>query len=130
MAIKCFYCDATFDDYRELALHVSSAKKGHRRGKKWAAKYLLINKLSPNKKHFEHRYTSPDADRDRRNRESVIMELSGVTRLVATFCPACKSNSYQNLPVEYTDSPFAWLSPTGAYQIICPHHQGRRYHVR
>ena len=43
MTVKCNSCGQPFEGYKELAFHISTSKKGHRKGKIWAAKYIHRN---------------------------------------------------------------------------------------
>ncbi len=119
MPVSCFYCDQTFEDFSALAVHIGSSKKGHRKGKRWAAKYLLLNKLSPNAKRKDNNRT-PLTEEDKANRASLIRELSGNKKAMTTYCPKCKGNAHQPVPIEYAESPAAWRTTSGVLIMNCP----------
>lgn len=113
MAVECFYCDFSAPDYQTLATHVSGSKKGHRRGKRWAAKYLMVNGLSFDKRHELPKRVANNPDKEKtafgdENRANSKRVLSGKTEFARVFCPWCKKHNQRELPVEYTGSQFAW----------------------
>ena len=118
---KCFNCDEVFPDYMALALHITSAKKGHRKGKRWAAKYLMLNKISIDKKRNNNR--TPLTEKDRENKRNSKLELSGQTQTLLTYCPKCKKSYKQAVPVEYAMSPTAWRNTKGILIMACPNCQ-------
>lgn len=112
----CHSCDKSFPDYRELALHILSTKKGHRKGRRWAAKYLShLNALA--RKELNHG-RSELTEADRENKRSTIRVLSGESVFVEALCPHCKRKSRQNLPIEYAESKEAWRSK-GSLVVLC-----------
>lgn len=119
MRIKCFKCDQPFENYTILAQHIVGSKKGHRRSKKWAAKYLLINKLSTNAKRKQPNRTPLTAD-EKSNKTSAFFELSGRSETKLTMCPQCKKGYEQLIPVEYISSPVAWRAGNGTLMKLCP----------
>ena len=124
MTISCHYCSATFEDYSKLAVHILSSKKGHRNGKKWAAKHLFINKLSARAKN-EKRERVPYTEQDKANRESLDRIISGETVMVLTKCPNCQRGSRQLIPIEYAESQDAWRADNGTLMMNCSTCQGR-----
>jgi hypothetical protein len=84
-------------------------KKGHKAGKHWAAKYIMVNGLSA-KNRTDRKLNGRIAltDEQKEAKESLVVTLSGRQKRAATICPKCKQSSLQILPVEYADSPFAW----------------------
>lgn len=108
MAEQCLNCHKYFEDYRELALHILSNKKTHRRGLKWAARYMTRQNQLDRKVSLQDRVrTSMDED-DRQNLRDSRRILSGRFKYAKTLCLRCKKIITQQLPVEYTDSPYAW----------------------
>ncbi len=106
MTVSCNSCQKPFADFNELALHISSQKKGHRKGKKWAAKYLMRTRQLDKKK-LNNGGIGLTSE-DRKNRETTIRELSGKNEMVIAHCPKCKTRKQQVLPVEYVSSSEAW----------------------
>ncbi len=101
----CRSCGQSFGDYKELAVHIASSKKGHRKGKLWAAKYLTrVNSLD-RKKLAEHK---PLTEADKENKQSTIRELSGEVENVLAVCPHCHKGHREVLPVEFTQNLEAW----------------------
>ena len=101
---ECRYCHQPTKDWHELAVHIIASKKGHRGGKKWAAKYLHRNLL--NKR--DHPERAPLTDEQREMREDTTRELSGQVEYANTICPKCKRQHREQLPIEFTESPTAW----------------------
>ncbi len=112
----CHSCQESFPDFESLAKHISSSKKGHRKGKRWAANYLFKVKQLNSKKEFNH---TPESPEDRENKLSCIRELSGETQFVKIICPSCKTFNQANLPVEYIQSKEAWRSKSGILVVNC-----------
>lgn len=109
MTPTCHTCHADFPDFYALALHISKSRAGHRKGKRWAAKYLLINKLSPEAKRDKEDYGRlPLPENYHENKQSTYRVLSGELVSVVTFCPRCKISRIKLLPVEFTQNPIAW----------------------
>ena len=119
MSEICNSCGEWFDDYTELARHIAGAKTGHKKGKKWAAKYLLrVNQLN-SKKEYEDKIPLSEEDKQNR-RELMNIQLSGQKKMVNTMCPHCKKAHAEALEVEYANSPFAWKSPQGSFiMVLC-----------
>lgn len=105
MTPSCHSCDQSFADYGELAKHIAASKKGHRKGKVWAANYLLRTRALDTKK-FEGR--RPLTEADKANKASTKLELSGATKDVLAVCPRCHKGHRESLPVEYAESNQAW----------------------
>jgi len=117
--IKCLSCDHTpFETYRELAKHIVSSRKGHRKGKRWASKYLLLNSLSPRKRRGTRTQSAP-TDGQKANKEDTRRELSGATEFVTTLCLKCRNAVIQGLPIEYVRSQDAWRIK-GYLVVMCP----------
>ena len=118
MSVVCHSCGDFFEDYTELAQHISSAKTKHRKGKKWAAKYLLRVNFLNQKRDLKPR--TPLTEQQKENRVSTFVELSGQNEIVSTFCSHCKSRTRQALPIEYTRSNTAWRNKQGTLVVSCP----------
>ncbi len=116
MTVICHSCNNDFPDFESLAKHIVASKKGHRRGKKWAAGYLLKVRALNAKKDFNY---VPMTQEDRENRASTIRELSGETQYVKIICPNCKTYNQLKLPVEYIESKEAWRSKVGTLIVNC-----------
>ena len=114
--VLCHSCNQPFSDYRELAQHIASNKKGHRRGKKWAAKYLLNIRALNKKKDMNGRVALTEADRE--NKKDTVRELSGETTVVEALCPHCKRKSRQIFPIEFGGSSEAWRDK-GCLVVLC-----------
>ena len=128
MLVECHTCHITFPDYHALAVHISSNKKGHARGKKWAAKFLLVNGLSAkNRLGKIQTERTPLTDQQKENIEDCQRELSGETELVKTICPnaKCRRITTQHIPVEHAQEPLAWRS-AGTLVIQCEYCRARQ----
>ena len=106
MSVSCHSCSEAFEDYKELALHIIASKK--HKGKKWAAKYIMINGLSPENRFERKQNGSPLTAEQRVSKEDCRRVLSGENEFVNTICPKCKRGGRPLLPVEYVESPVAW----------------------
>jgi hypothetical protein len=98
---KCHYCDhPVFADWKELAMHISTSKKGHRAGKRWAARYIVGNRLKAKKEQVRIPLTAEQ----KATKEDLRRELSGATEFVDTLCLKGKHIVRQCLPLEYAHS--------------------------
>jgi hypothetical protein len=104
--IKCLSCGKEFEDYQELALHISSERKGHRKGKKWAAKY--IHRHLKNKREYDNNGRVSLTVEQKANKEDTRRGLSGEQRVAETICLSCKRVNRVALESEYVSSPQAW----------------------
>lgn len=103
----CHTCHAELADYKELALHISTTK-GHRKGKKWAANFLMkVNERPEIKKIAVNPDYEPTEFGDE-NRANAKRELSGDQEYAGTVCPNCRRISRELLPVEFVHSNTAW----------------------
>ncbi len=103
----CLACGENFEyDWTALALHISKEKKGHRKGKKWAANYLLKTRKLNQKRDLTAR--TPLTEEEKESKREMKRELSGEEERVKTYCPQCKTGSSAVLPIEHTQSPDAW----------------------
>jgi hypothetical protein len=106
-AILCHSCNKHFGDYRELALHISSSRKGHRKGKRWAAKYLMhVNALARDE--LLNRGRMPLTEGQKQSKRDAVRQLSGQQESVLAICPHCKKGHGMMLPVEFSHSREAW----------------------
>ncbi len=106
MAVLCRSCGKVCEDYQELALHISTSKKGHSKGKRWAAAY--ISRYVINKHIRELNGRTPLSSEDRANKEDARRVLSGEQRVADVICPKCRKPSRVTLETEYVSSPQAW----------------------
>ena len=104
--IKCLSCGCGFESYQELAVHISASKTGHRKGKKWAAKYLSRHVI--NKKVGSFSEKSPLTAEDIKNKRENRRVLSGEQRYTETICPQCRKPSRAVLEAEHATSSQAW----------------------
>ncbi len=108
MSVECYYCPQSFAGFQALALHISQSRKGHRKGKKWAAKYLMLNSLSPDKRKPIRNNGTPLTEEQRQAKRDTLRQLSGKVVNTVTLCPKCKRRSNNSLPSEYVSNPSAW----------------------
>jgi hypothetical protein len=118
----CNVCHQVFSTWPELALHIATTKKGHRRGKVWAASVLTNVRTLDQKRGMPERSPMTPEEREsvKEAKEETHRELSGEAEMVMTVCPNCKRASRQNIPKEYTDSSNAWRTGNGTLIICCP----------
>jgi len=108
MSVTCHSCDGEFPDYHALAMHISTAQHGHNSGKKWAAKYILLNGLSAAARKDRDNGRVPLPENYKENKASTQLMLSGENKVVNTTCPRCSVNMHKALPVEFVNLPLAW----------------------
>jgi hypothetical protein len=113
---ECLSCHQNFKDWAELALHISTSKSNHRKGKKWAAGVLLNVKKLNKKKDAPQRIALTEQEKE--NKADCKEELSGRESVVVTICPSCKQKSSQSIPTEYVESNTVWKS-RGLLVINC-----------
>ena len=114
--IPCHSCALEFDDYKALALHIIASKKGHRKGKIWAAKYMHRNALNAKKQDYGR---TPLTEEQKDNKEDSRRILSGDTKPVVVNCPKCRNNHRTVLEEEFAESPEAWKIK-GLNAVMCP----------
>lgn len=124
MTVLCHSCNKTFEDYKELALHISANRKGHKKGRKWAAKYIMLNGLSPKNRFEQRKLGNPLTAEQRAIREDNKRILSSDNEYVNTICPKCKKGGRRLLPVEYTKSKTAWRIKSNLV-ILCQNCGGK-----
>jgi hypothetical protein len=122
VSVECNACHDFFEDYGELAQHIAGQKKGHRKGKIWAAKFLLKVRKLDARKDLKERV--PLSEEDKENRRELRVELSGVTKMTNTQCPKCKSPHAEALEIEYVKSPLIWATSRGTPLILCARCRG------
>jgi len=120
----CNSCGDPFPDFKSLAIHISSEKHGHRKGKRWAAKYLLLNGLS-SKQRFEHKERVALTEDEKDARDNAHRELSGETKMVYAYCSACRRKYPRVVEVEYIQSQTALRGGDGTLMITCENCGGR-----
>lgn len=117
----CRTCNKECADFKELALHIIASR--HRQGKRWAAKYIMMNNLSPSKRFADKRDRIALTDEDKANREDTRRVLSGAQEFVTTLCLRCNYPTRQSLPVEYSQGRDAWRIQ-GHLVVMCPSCRG------
>ncbi len=121
--VKCLSCGKECEDYQELALHISSSKKGHRKGKRWAAKYISRHVIGKKKLEFNGRV--PLTEEQKANKEDTKRVLSGDMEYANTICLKCKKHGRPLLEIEYVTSPHA-LRVQGKLAKLCANCGGER----
>ena len=101
---QCFCCNhSPFNSPKELAQHISSQKKGHRKSKMWAAKVLAGSTL---RNKVERKPVSKDPDKVATeygddNRENAKLQLSGQLHGIYCICPHCRQPHHKQVEVEF-----------------------------
>lgn len=118
----CNSCHREFDDFRTLALHIAHEKRGHQRGKKWAAKYLL----KPIQRELPKRTPLTEEEKEllEESKQDCKRELSGITKVVQAFCLKCKRFYPRVVEIEYIQSDYA-LRRGNTLLITCDSCEGR-----
>jgi hypothetical protein len=113
MTERCNSCGEQFADFKALALHIMTLKKGHRKGRVWASKFLA----QVNKKKFSPR--SPMSEETRQIIKECVRETSGASEAARTVCPNCKLVTEQRIEVEYVRDDLAWRNSNGTLVVNC-----------
>ncbi len=108
MSPLCLTCRQVFPDYKELARHISRSKNGHRKGKRWAARYLLNQRALDKKVSKKKRPHIALTEQEKENKKSLKRELAGKTVNVKVKCPRCKVEGMYEFPMEYAESEESW----------------------
>ncbi len=116
MSVNCNSCGQLFAGYQELALHISTSKTGHRKGKRWAAKYISRHVI--NKHKFDFNGRTPLTTEQKMNKEDTKRVLSGGQRYAETVCPKCKIRGQTAMEEEFASSPQAWRIG-GRLAVMC-----------
>ena len=120
MGKLCLSCKTVIPgDFKELALHISHEKKGHRKGKIWAARYLTKVKYLDQKVSGQNRERTPMTEEQKETKASLVRELSGEYAAVLTVCPHCKKGHQETIEKEYAESETAWRSESGKPMVLC-----------
>jgi hypothetical protein len=118
MAVPCLSCHKSLEDYKSLALHIASEKKGHRRGKKWAARYLTNVRILDRKKD-KPEGRIPLTDEEKAVKASAFREVSGEVESRLCVCPHCKQGHPETLEVEFAKGTDTWKVKTGLPVVMC-----------
>jgi hypothetical protein len=112
--MDCFYCNYSAEEPKLIAQHIFAAHPNKRNG--WAAKVLTdVERLN---RKVDRPEFAPMSAEDRALKNSTKHSLSGNNKTVRTFCSVCNSQNYQELPLEYINSIYAWRNE-GLLVITC-----------
>jgi len=107
--ISCHSCDQKFPDYKALALHILSNRKGHRKGRRWATHYMCRSVPTPrNREHGRTPMTEEQKENLQDAKEDIRRVLSGNTKSVVAKCPKCHNNHRKLLEKEFAECPEVW----------------------
>ena len=116
----CLSCHSPFADYKELAVHIAGEKKGHRKGKKWASRYLLRVKALDRKVSKQDRDGGvPLTEEQQETKSKLFREVSGEVETVLTVCPHCKQGHQETLMIEFSQGVDTWKGRTGLPVVMC-----------
>ena len=116
MSVRCNTCGEPFENYKDLAVHISISGKSHKKGKMWAARFVTnVNYLDQKKDRVER---SPVDDQVRKNREECVRETFNRMTVTKVSCPSCHKLSRMPLEIEHVENPLAWRSGN-SMMIIC-----------
>ena len=117
---NCHSCGKPFDNFKDLALHIMQSKSGHRKGRKWASKFIMIGGLSKKSRDGRQQQSQVVLTKEEKvNKVSSARELSGREEYRQVYCPRCKYTHDYKLPVEYIESPVVWRTPQGTMIVAC-----------
>ena len=103
----CKTCCLPFEDWPKLVDHILDNKSIHPKySVKFALSYKLKHAMFEPAKKQEGRI--PLTEQEKENKIDTQRQLSGEMQIVKTLCPSCNAKPYQNLPIEFVQSPYAW----------------------
>lgn len=115
--IICHSCAAIFENYKELAQHIISLKDtNHKKGKRWAHKFLMKQKLLDQKRDLKPRTPMPESVKS--HFDEIKRETSGEMVRVPTVCPNCKSINQALVEKEFVDDGQMWTKDNRVV-ILC-----------
>jgi uncharacterized C2H2 Zn-finger protein len=118
MAVICSSCGVIKEDFKELAKHIATSKKGHQKGKVWASKFLLnVRMLDRKKDKLRGRVALTDTEKESKRNSKAI--LSGREAEISTTCPNCGIIMVQFIPEEYVKDFDCWKSKDGVIFVNC-----------
>lgn len=112
----CVVCHEQFENWTNLALHIMTNKKTHRKSVKFASHVLADVKTRPQ---LQRAPKDPDyvpTEFGDKQREIATKILSGETRRLYTVCPQCKRQSDVDIPVEVSRN--IW-NDSGRVFVLC-----------
>lgn len=119
---KCIACGQVFDGFKELAQHIISLKDiRHKKGKRWAHKFLMKQKFLDQKRDLKPRTPMPENIKS--HLDEIKRETSGEVEMVNTLCPHCKAQGRAYLPLEYAQDLEAWKQDS-RYVVMCERCKG------
>jgi hypothetical protein len=119
MTVFCNTCHQSFESYKELALHIITNKKTHKKGRLWASKYTMKQRALDMKTTIQNRNHTPLTEQDRENKKDTRRELSGRLINTNTICPACKKTGVHQFEIEYIKDPDTWRMGNN-FVRLCP----------
>jgi len=115
MMQTCNDCHEEFESWVELAQHLVSQRKTHKRESVvWALAFLA---KKDNIKEFKPRIAI--SEETRQILKECVRELSGNLQEVRIVCPDCKKVDSLKLPVEYIQDGEAWRNSHGTLIVNC-----------
>ncbi len=114
----CNQCHEPFDNYIDLAKHILTNKKTHRKSVKWAMSFKLKHAMFEPAGKVEGKI--PLTAEQRESKADSQRILSGEAQYCTILCPSCNLSYPERLPIEYTKSNTAWKS-NGMFLVNCQH---------
>ena len=118
----CLSCNKTIlGDRTDLAQHIMSAKRGHDRSKRFAARILTDVRRLDRKVTFlaRNKGRTKLTEEQKQIKKDLVRQVSGAVQSVLTVCPKCCKGHEEKLEVEYINSPSAPRSHSGKLLRLC-----------
>jgi hypothetical protein len=135
MSVTCFSCGTSFQDNKELALHISSSKKRMHTlsSRTWAANFLSQTRRLNSKKDLPGR--TPLTEEQKEAKHSTKREIDETAFIrVVTRCPQCKMLSEESLLEAYVveDGVHAWRKGHVFFRLCVNHRdkEPRQYRTK
>jgi hypothetical protein len=119
---QCHDCFEEFEGYPELAQHIVSQRKTHKRKSVIWAEIFLSKRDSV--KEFKPR--QPMSDGLKEIAKDCVRELSGRVQEVRTVCPDCHAASNRKLEVEFLQDD-VWRNSLGSFVVLCENCRSNNY---
>jgi len=118
MSIICSSCGVIKEDFKDLAKHIVASRKGHKKSRPWALKFLSKARILDQKRDT-NKVRVKLTETEKENKRSSKIKISGANKEVLTVCPSCGEIFAQEIPIEYIGDVDNWKQKDGSLIINC-----------
>jgi uncharacterized C2H2 Zn-finger protein len=118
LSVICSSCGVIKEDFKDLAKHVVASRKGHKKSRPWALKFLSKVRILDQKRDV-NKVRIKLTETEKENKRSSKIQISGVNKEVSIVCPNCGEVFTQEIPVEYVGDVDTWRQKDGSFVINC-----------